>query len=956
MWLTNFFKSLTSPRRRSKCRLPSSTRLCLEPLEDRCLLSYSIIDLGTLGGAVSTATDINASAQVVGYSATADGTRAFLWQNGVMINLGTLGGTFSEARAINDTGQVVGRSYTSSGALRAFLLTPEDTNNDGTPDRWFRDTNADGKNDLMRDLGTLGGTNATSEAYSEAYDVNNLGQVVGYAWTGSQSRAFLWDNGAMSDLGTLGGSYCVARAINDAGQITGWSNTASGSAHTFLRTNGVMIDLGESDGASDINQAGLLVDSRYSFGRLWTPTEPNGTTGTFTDLGYLPPPDPLSYGADSIPFGMNNVGQVVGKSDVVHLDSGDTGGPRGFVWAGGVMEELPLDSATAINDAGQIVGNRPSSAYLLTPVPPGTPHVSISGGAVTEGNSGTTNLNFTASLSVPSTDVVTVHYATVDGTATAGSDYVAASGTLSFAPGQTSQTISVTVFGDRIPEVPLPAGTYEAFSVVLSNATGAFIENGSAGGAILDDEPRIYGCGATVVEGNAGSSTAVVRILLLTGAYDQPVTVDYATADGYPSNYGIATADSDYVSTSGSLTFAPGQTMCEVPVTILSDRTPELLGSINIETLSVVLSNPSAIASVGGNGAVFIQDDEPIVSVNSFVSVTEGDAPSAVFTVNLSTPYDQDVTVSYSTSDACDPYFQPNVAEAGSDYIATSGSLVFAAGQTSKTVAVPIIDDQLAEWTEYFFFDLGNAGSNASIDGWNSQGVAQIIDHEPPALTVSDASRQEGNTSTTACTFTVSLSYSSTQNVTVNYATANGSALAGSDYQAASGTLTFAPGETSKFVTVQVNGDRTGEANETFLVVLSNPTNATIADGSGEGTIIDDEPRVSINDVSKKEGNGNGNTTTVFTFTVTLSVAYDVPITLSFATADGTAKTSDNDYVASSGTVTFAPGETSKTITVVVKGDRKKEANENFFVDLSDLSGYAVFLDSRGMGMILNDD
>lgn len=72
--------------------------------------------------------------------------------------------------------------------------------------------------------------------------------------------------------------------------------------------------------------------------------------------------------------------------------------------------------------------------------------------------------------------------------------------------------------------------------------------------------------------------------------------------------------------------------------------------------------------------------------------------------------------------------------------------------------------------------------------------------------------------------------------------------------------------------------------------------------------------------------------------------------------ANGTAKTSDNDYVASSGTITFAPGETTRTITVVVKGDKKKEANENFVVDLSDLSSYAVFLDSRGTGTILNDD
>lgn len=224
----------------------------------------------------------------------------------------------------------------------------------------------------------------------------------------------------------------------------------------------------------------------------------------------------------------------------------------------------------------------------------------------------------------------------------------------------------------------------------------------------------------------------------------------------------------------------------------------------------------------------------------------------------------------------------------------------------------------------------------------------------PPALRIGDRTVTEGNLGIVAATFTVTLSAAYSQPVTVAYATGNGTATAGSDYQAQNGTLTFAPGETSKTVTVLVNGDRLGESNETFIVVLSNPTNAIIADGTGQGAIVDDEPRISINDVTKSEGR-NGQTT-LFTFTVTLSVAYDVPFTINYATTDGTAKTSDNDYVANSGTLTFAPGETTKTITVVVKGDKKREANENFFVDLSDLSSYVVFLDSRGMGTILNDD
>ena len=154
--------------------------------------------------------------------------------------------------------------------------------------------------------------------------------------------------------------------------------------------------------------------------------------------------------------------------------------------------------------------------------------------------------------------------------------------------------------------------------------------------------------------------------------------------------------------------------------------------------------------------------------------------------------------------------------------------------------------------------------------------------------------------------FTVSLSALSTTPVTVNYATADGTATAGSDYQSMSGTLTFAPGETSKTITVQVIGDRLAEPNETFTVNLRNPTNANIGNGQGVGTILDDEPRISISDVSKKEGRTGQ--TTLFTFTVTLSAAYDQPVTMLFRTVDGTATTSDHDYVAQTGTLTFNPG------------------------------------------------
>ena len=182
--------------------------------------------------------------------------------------------------------------------------------------------------------------------------------------------------------------------------------------------------------------------------------------------------------------------------------------------------------------------------------------------------------------------------------------------------------------------------------------------------------------------------------------------------------------------------------------------------------------------------------------------------------------------------------------------------------------------------------------------------------------------------------------------------TVNGSAAAGNDYQAASGNVTFDPGQTSKTVSVSVNGDRVGEPNETFFVNLSLASgNAIIADGQAVGTIVDDEPRVSINDVSKSE---RQNGTTPFVFTVTLSPAPDIAVNLTFATADGSAKSAE-DYQATSGSLAFNPGQTSKTITVDVIGDKKFEGQEVFYVNLSAATG-AFIVDSQGTGVVRNDD
>ena len=262
-------------------------------------------------------------------------------------------------------------------------------------------------------------------------------------------------------------------------------------------------------------------------------------------------------------------------------------------------------------------------------------------------------------------------------------------------------------------------------------------------------------------------------------------------------------------------------------------------------------------------------------------------------------------------------------------------------------MTVLVNGDTKFELDETFFVNLSNATMATILDG---QGQGNVLNEDAlPAISINDVTGLEGNSGTSAFVFTVSLSNASSQSISVAYATANGTA-GGSDYQSASGILTFGPGQTSRTVTVLVNGDRLAEPENTFFVNLSAPANATIADAQGIGLIVDDEPRISISDVTLLEGRSD----TTFTFTVTLSAAYDQAVTVSFRTVNGTA--TGSDYSGRSGTITFNPDETTKTITITVKGDTKKEANETFFVDLFDNSGNSLITKNRGIGTIVNDD
>jgi Calx-beta domain len=348
-----------------------------------------------------------------------------------------------------------------------------------------------------------------------------------------------------------------------------------------------------------------------------------------------------------------------------------------------------------------------------------------------------------------------------------------------------------------------------------------------------------------------------------------------------------------------------------------------------------------------------IQADQPSrISLDDVIE-KEGDAGQTAFsfTVSLDAPQPAPVTVDFATAD--------RTATAPSDYAATSGTLTFAPGETAETVTVQVNGDTTVEPNEAFNLNLANATGNATIA--DPQGFGTIVndDQAPSAIKVNDLRMAEGNAGQTAFAFTVSLDAPQPARVTVDFATADGTATAPGDYAASSGTLTFAAGETAKTVTVQVNGDTSVERDETFNLNLANAAgNATIADATGVGTIVNDDQvitppsRISINDVTMAEGDAGQS---AFQFTVSLDAAQSAPVTVDFATADGTAS-APRDYAASSGTLTFAPGETAKTVTVQVNGDTRKEPNETFNVNLANATGNATIADAQAVGTIVDDD
>ena len=589
---------------------------------------------------------------------------------------------------------------------------------------------------------------------------------------------------------------------------------------------------------------------------------------------------------------------------------------------------------------GSALIGTPGTAVLTITDDDATPSLAIADLSQAEGNSGTTPFVLNVSLSAASGQTVTVAFASANGSASTPSDYAAGSGTLTFVPGDVSETLTINVNGDTTVEPD------ETFVVNLSAPSNASVSDAQAIATIQnDDAGSVFAVNdVTAVEGNAGTSLFTFTVSRTTTA--GAASVQAATANG------TATAGTDYVAIAATtLNFAAGVSTQTFAVTVNGDTTVE-----PDETFNVLLTNASAGTSIGdGSGLGTITNDDvaagSVFSVND-VTAVEGNAGTSLFTFTVSRTITTDAaSIQAATANGS--------ATAGTDYVAIAATtLNFAAGVSTQTFAVTVNGDTTVETDETFNVLLTNPSAGTSIGDGSGLGTITNDDVPPGSVfSVNDVTAVEGNAGTSVFTFTVSRTIT-TDAASIQAATANGTATAGTDYVAiAATTLNFAAGVATQTFAVTVNGDTTVEPDETFNVLLTNPSAGTsIGDGSGLGTITNDDVPpgsvFSVNDVTAVEGNAG---TSVFTFTVSRTVSTNAA-SIQAATANGTA-TAGSDYVAiAATTLNFAAGVSTQTFAVTVNGDTTVEPDETFNVLLTNASAGTSIGDGSGLGTITNDD
>jgi hypothetical protein len=541
--------------------------------------------------------------------------------------------------------------------------------------------------------------------------------------------------------------------------------------------------------------------------------------------------------------------------------------------------------------------------------------VSVSPATVSVAEGSSTNLTF--SLSGTALSHVAFTY-TVSGTASS-SDYTLSNttGTVTIPMGQTTATLTVNAVNDSDPE------NDETVIVTLGSVTSlnASINQSSKVSTVtipMNDQAPSVTVSASPTSVNENGTVRFTATLSQVQA--QAVSVAYSTSNG------TATAGSDFPSTSGTFTFAPNELTKYVDVAITDDTLVE-----GNETFSFALSSPNGV-TLGSPSSVtvtIVDNDVPAITIDD-LSVAEN-VGNAVVTVRVSPVSNQELRVQYSTAN--------NTATAGSDYTATSGTVIIPAGAPTATISIPITNDTLDEAAETFYVNLGTV-TQGTANVTDSQAVVtiQTDSNDPqPQITIDDVTVNESDGS---AVFNVRLSVASGRSVTVYFATADNTATKPSDYTETVRQLTFAPGELTKTVSVPIIDDTATENDETFYGDLSQATNASISRARATATIRANDAVASYvlnlttpNNPVTEPATG----TAQITFTVSIGQpnpgpdTFNVNYSVSSQSGDTAISYNNKDFDQKSGTVTIPPGQTTGTFTVTIYGDNYDEADEETF-------------------------
>jgi hypothetical protein len=546
-----------------------------------------------------------------------------------------------------------------------------------------------------------------------------------------------------------------------------------------------------------------------------------------------------------------------------------------------------------------------------------TPGLSVAPVSVVEGDSLTTSVQVSVGLTNPSSQTVTAKLATSDGTATAPGDYSAVTNrTITFSPGQTTQTTSLTVIADSVDELD------EKFGVVLSDPLNATLSAATADVTIVDDD----GPALTVGDASAAEGASLSFPISLSAPTVQDVAGSCATSNA------TATAGTDYTTRSAGFAIPAGATATSFSVDTLADTLDELDETV---TLICTVGSAADLSDGQATGTVVDDDAAPTMSVTAPSAALEGDGvPHQVnLAVRLSAASGRPVTAKLSTADGS--------AAAPDDFTALSGvDVSFAAGETEKQVPLTIAGDFADEVDEALTATLSNVdGAGLPVPG----ATYTILDDDGPTVTVAGASVVEGNAGTAQLPFQINLSATSPQTVTGACTTADGTATPGADYTARSGSFSVPVGSTQGTFAVDVLGDTADEADETVALACTVDRSGELGDGQATGTITDDDepplPTVGALDASVVEGQSAA-------VRLVLSAASAGSVTVRARTVGGTAA-APADFVAIDKVVTFAPGATTTTIEVLTVNDGMAEGAESFQLELLQPSGATVARSAR---------